>query len=351
MNKSHQQLQQSLQPNQCLLLANIHDIRYLSGFISLVPEEREAFIVVCPNNLYLLYATFTPLPKKNNEFTTLPHTSPLFLKKNIQKILDENTAIEQILIDEPSLFVDEYKVLQEIPNLKLISWKRDTLQKMRAVKNKDEIRLITKASQIATQALNKIHEIISPGISELEIKTALERAMEDLGSEKPAFPTIVAFGPHIALPHHQPTHTKLLNNVPILIDFGVTIGGYRSDMTRTWWIGDKPDQEFNKIESIVHQAYQAAVIKLEKEKKAIANKTLLAKDVDAAARHVIDQAGYGKYFIHTTGHGIGLDIHEPPSLNWRNTQPIEAGMAITIEPGIYLDGKFGYRYENTIIVK
>ena len=117
-------------------------------------------------------------------------------------------------------------------------------------------------------------------------------------------------------------------------------------MTRSFWFGDKPTQEYLKVKKTVHQAYQAALAKLTQP---LTNQ-LQAKDLDQAARSVISLAGYGPKFIHTTGHGLGLDIHEPPSLNWRNDQEIKPGMVITLEPGIYLNGRFGCRHENTILV-
>jgi len=114
-------------------------------------------------------------------------------------------------------------------------------------------------------------------------------------------------------------------------------------MTRTFWFGPNPDSTFTEIKDVVHAAYTAA--------EAIASdQPVTAREVDEAAREVIKKAGYGDEFIHTTGHGLGLEIHEQPSLNWRNTEKIQPNMAITIEPGIYLPGKFGYRYENTLII-
>ena len=134
--------------------------------------------------------------------------------------------------------------------------------------------------------------------------------------------------------------------MPILIDLGATVNGYHGDMSRTVWFGKKPSPEFLKVEEVVKAAYQEAVSALKNRQ----GQQILAKDLDQAARGVITQAGYGKNFIHTTGHGLGLDIHENLSLNWNNEQPILPQMVITIEPGIYLEGKFGYRYENMVVV-
>jgi Xaa-Pro aminopeptidase len=187
-------------------------------------------------------------------------------------------------------------------------------------------------------------------MSELQIARQLEIAMLEAGSTGPAFPTIVAIGEHGALPHHQPTDRVLQPDEPILIDFGATYQGYRSDITRTVWIGDQVSDAFTKYEQLVRQAYTASLALLSHPTESTPFTPPTAGMLDQAARQVIATAGYGAEFIHTTGHGVGLDIHEQPSLYQGQPTPITPGMVITIEPGIYLTGTMGYRYENTILV-
>ncbi len=142
--------------------------------------------------------------------------------------------------------------------------------------------------------------------------------------------------------------------MPVLWDFGATVNGYRSDMSRSFWFGKTPSADFKKVKKLVHQAYEAAVKTLVVGSAGTAPKenssARTAQLVDQAARELITAAGFGAQFIHTTGHGVGLDIHEPPSLNWKSPAPLKPGMVVTVEPGIYLEGNLGYRHENTVIV-
>src|SRR6185369_4782244 len=133
-----------------------------------------------------------------------------------------------------------------------------------------------------------------------------------LGAEGPAFPTIVAFGAHATLPHHQPGATKLTSETSVLIDCGASVEGYNSDITRTVWFGKKTTPDYLKVKDIVDRAYQIGIECL--QQRDLQNKTLTAKDIDVAVRGFISDAGYGNEYIHTTGHGIGLEVHEPPSV-------------------------------------
>ena len=334
-------LQQQLSHNQLVILSNPVDVHYFSGFDILVPEEREAFLLVTPNTIVLQHAFFSPA-EVTLSCQKIIGCQPTKLAETIQNI-GEMESLNEILIDETSLFVYEYKVLQstEIP---LLALDRSLIWNVRMTKDPFEIRLITKAGKIASQAFNRVigknGQKLKPGITEIELKTQLEHKLLELGSEKVAFPTIVAFGSSGALPHHQPTQKKLEKNMPVLIDFGATVDGYRSDMTRSFWFGPNADEKFNQVEKIVHKAYQAATGKLD----------TTAQEIDQTARNLITEAGYGPHFIHTTGHGVGLDIHEQPSLNSQNQTSTQPGMVITIEPGIYLENQFGYRFENTVLI-
>jgi len=183
-----------------------------------------------------------------------------------------------------------------------------------------------------------------------------------------AFPTIVAFGKNGAMPHYQPQNIKLKPETPILIDFGVNFENYYSDMSRTIWFGKQPSAKFLKAEKAVKKAHQQVLAKLTTANLDLKNKKtdlknseenttksttkieLTAKDLDQAARGEIAQRGFADQFIHTTGHGLGLEIHEPPSLSWQDHTPIKPNMVFTIEPGIYFPGEFGYRHEDTVLM-
>lgn len=338
--------QKNINPQEVWLLANPNDIQYLTGFVSLVAEEREALLVVSAKKVYLIHAAFSPVEKQEG----ITYFQGVFVSKlatHFETIFtEEDEAIKTIKLDEENLLVSELRALETFTQkhtVALTAADLKPLEQQRMIKDAQEIAFLQKAGQVAHQAWKDFLPELKPGITEEQARQKLEQLMLKYGSQRPAFPTIIAFGPHSALPHHQPTETVLENNTAVLVDFGATINNYRSDMTRTVWIGNQPSSAFLKIEKLVKTAYEAAF-------KTATQKNVKALEIDTAARNVIKEAGFGSQFIHTTGHGVGLDIHEQPSLNWTNTQPIKTGFAITIEPGIYLEGDFGYRYENTVII-
>lgn len=328
--------------NQALLLTNPNDIFYFSNFNFLVPEEREAFLIITKKTTYLMHASFSPYQKQSG-ITGIKGCSLDKIKDQLQDIYNQE-KITELIIDETSLFVDEYKALKQLSFLKLTGLARQIIWKQRLIKDKNELSHMRKAAQISSQVMKTVLTELEVNMTEKEVADHIEEKMKQAGSQQPAFPTIVAFGSNAALPHHQPTDTKLVAETAILLDFGATVNNYRSDMTRTIWFGKKPSSEFKKVELVVKQAYQAVLDRLS------GDQPVLAKNLDQAARGVITEAGYGERFTHTTGHGVGIDIHENLSLNWKNKQKILPNMVITVEPGIYLENMFGYRYENTILI-
>lgn len=334
-------IQKNLDEHQAILISNPSDIFYLTNFQFLVPQEREALLVVCKKKSYLLYPSFSPIPHDNDlSFLISPHY--LNLTKNLNKIILENN-ITSLQFDPHSLFQIEFQQLKKL-KIKLEKQSINLVENERLIKDDHELMHIKKSCLIAKKTIKRIQKNIRAGITEIELKNLLEQQLRDFVSPHTSFPTIVAFGKNTALPHHQPTHKKLKKEMPILIDFGAKVNGYCSDMTRTFWYGEDPEPEFIKIEKSVKTAYRKVINQLK------TNQKTQAKTLDETARKSIENDGLGQYFIHTTGHGLGLDIHEPPSLNWHNQQLISTGMIITVEPGIYLEGKFGYRHENTILI-
>jgi Xaa-Pro aminopeptidase len=339
------QVRQFLKPNQAILISLPTDVVYFSGFQMLVPEEREGFFVVTPAHSYLIKASFSPSPAEEVS-TILENCRPLALARHLKTIMDKE-QLRTCFYDETNLFVEELRTLKEhLPeNTQLKNFPRDWMWSLRCLKDKYEIASMQKAGQIIAQVFQELPNFFAAGKTELEVRHWIEQRITYLGAESVAFPTIVAFGVGGTSPHYQPGTVALQEETSILIDAGAMVHGYRSDMTRTWWFGEKPDPLFTKIEQLVKKAHDQTL-----ELVAHRSEKITAKSLDTSARSLIEQAGYGHHFIHTTGHGIGLDIHEPPSLSWANDQAILPGMVITIEPGIYLSQKFGYRYENTILV-
>ena len=166
--------------------------------------------------------------------------------------------------------------------------------------------------------------------------------MQAAGATRPSFDLVVAFGANSALPHHEVSTRVLKKNEAVLIDFGCVYDFYCSDITKTFFYG-KPDAEFKKVYSIVESAYKKSVKALKSGVK--------ASFIDKVGRDLITDEGYGQYFTHGTGHGMGLEPHEAPSLYSKSKDILKEGMILTVEPGIYLNGKFGVRIEDTFLVK
>jgi len=212
---------------------------------------------------------------------------------------------------------------------------------LRAVKEGEEVELLRKSCRIAAKAFGLVKPYIKTGCTELSVYRRLEDTMQAMGAKGNSFNLIVGFGPDSAMPHHETSERKLKNNEAVLLDYGCVYEHYCSDITRTYFHG-KPTEEFRKVYSIVAASQKAGL--------AAVRAGVKARDVDAACRNYISDAGYGQYFIHGTGHGIGLEIHEFPRLNTKFEAVLRAGMAVTVEPGIYLHGKFGVRIEDSVLV-
>lgn len=340
------QFQTTLQPTQLALFTRPADIAYFTGFLSLVPEERESYFILTKSKALLLYSAFSPVTTITG-ITYHPHCTPLLLH---QKILEESKAgVTEVLLDTNSMYVNEYQVLETIKQLKLSVLDRQNIWQLRMYKDADEQKRITTAALLSRDVYTFISKELTVGITEKQLAWKIESYIKERGGEL-AFPTIVAYGAHSSLPHHQPLDTPLAAETVVLFDFGAKIEQYCSDMSRTVWFGKKPSAEFSKVKKVVDGAYKTALDFLRKKISQSATTDYTAAQLDIVTRGAIEQAGLGKNFIHTTGHGVGLEIHEPPSLYKHTATVLAAGMALTVEPGVYLPKKFGYRHENTVLL-
>ncbi len=215
------------------------------------------------------------------------------------------------------------------------------VDRLRMVKSDDEIARIRRSVLTNSEAFEKATRSIRAGTRESTIAAELEYQMRRLGAEKAAFETIVAVGSRSALPHAQPTGRKLQNDELLLIDMGACQDGYMSDMTRVLFLG-KPSRRVRSMYNAVLKAQLAAIDAV--------RPGVTAAHVDRAARRVLETEGLGKEFVHSTGHGLGLEIHEGPRLGRRDKTKLQAGMAITIEPGAYVRDFGGIRIEDTVLV-
>jgi Xaa-Pro aminopeptidase len=217
----------------------------------------------------------------------------------------------------------------------------DVVVKIRQKKDAQEISKIARACQIASSAMRYAKSLLKPGVTEEEIVFKIEEYFAK-NRVRPSFPIIVGTGPNSANPHHISGSRKIAVNDTVLIDLGCVYKGYCSDLTRTFFLGKTNDLQ-QKAFTLVKRAHGLALLK--------AGQGVAVWEVDKAARDVISQAGYGDKFIHTTGHGVGIDIHESPRLSAKDDTVLKSGMVVTIEPGIYFAGRFGIRIEDTILIK
>ncbi len=213
------------------------------------------------------------------------------------------------------------------------------VREMREVKGGEELERIREAYRVTEQAIEALMEGFEPG-TEREAAATLEYSMRMHGSDGTPFPTIVAAGTSTATPHH-PTGDREVEG-PLLLDLGARIEGYVSDISRTLHIGE-PDDRYREVYNAVQEAQREAAATLEAG--------VPASDVDDAAREVLEEAGMADSFVHSTGHGVGISVHEAPNLHKEADEELEAGMVVTVEPGVYLEGEFGVRIEDAYIVR
>lgn len=235
----------------------------------------------------------------------------------------------------------ELQLLQRFAPGIQITYAEPVLSALRTVKSASEVAAMQKAVDVAENALKRVTSRIRAGLTEKQVAAMLMQELLLSGGESLSFSPIVATGPNSASPHAMPTDRPLQNGDLLVIDWGVYVDGYPSDLTRTFGVGEVED-EFRRIHDVVRLANESA--------RAAVRPGVTGQEVDRVARDVIEDAGYGEYFIHRTGHGLGLEIHEPPDMSPVNTTSLAVGNVFTIEPGIYLPGRGGVRIEDNMVV-
>ena len=215
------------------------------------------------------------------------------------------------------------------------------IEQARMVKDDEEIACLRSAVNLGSSLFDRALETIRPGVRETEVAAEMEYAARQAGAEAMSFDTIIASGVRSALPHGRASQAAIPAEGFVVCDFGVILAGYCSDMTRTVYVG-RPSEEARGIYQAVQQAQQAAVD--------VVKPGIAAGEVDRAARKSLQNSGLAKYFTHSTGHGVGLEIHEAPRLAAGQTEVLKPGMVITIEPGVYVPGKWGVRIEDMVVV-
>jgi len=320
-----------------LLISLPANITYLTNYIS-----RDSFLLLSKKrNIYLTDFRYTKEARNhlNKSFSVKQTNGALFSSLSSQCF---KLGAQKVGFEEKHLSFFQHERLKEKLDKKIVLVPtKGTVEGLRQLKTPEEMTKITEATRITVSALNFIKNHLSPGKSEIEIAGELQRFIRYNGAAGASFEIIVASGPNSSFPHHISSNRKLRNNEPVLIDIGVDYSGYKSDLTRVFFLG--------KINFLVRKVYE---IVLNAQKKAIGKikPTVKIGEIDRAARQYIAKKGYGECFGHNLGHGIGLEVHEAPNISSQEENELKPGMVFTVEPGIYLPGKFGIRIEDMVKV-
>ncbi|EYD76006.1 Aminopeptidase YpdF (MP-, MA-, MS-, AP-, NP- specific) [Rubellimicrobium mesophilum DSM 19309] len=272
-------------------------------------------------------------------FTWADATGPDAALADLLAACDATRPGLAVAVDEAMRADFALRLLDALPSPRR-SFASDTVGALRLRKDETEIDGLRASARLNDDAARLAFDALEEGMTELDVQAAIHAHYKAHGAT-PEF-TIVGFGANGAFPHHHTGSTRLARDRAVLIDTGCRFQGYPSDMTRCRWFGT-PDPEFTSIIGIVERAVQAAL--------AAARPGVPARDVDHAARRVIEDAGYGDRFLHRTGHGLGIDIHEPPYITSTSDTVLQAGNVFSIEPGIYLEGRFGVRLEDIVVLR
>jgi Xaa-Pro aminopeptidase len=327
-----------------VLVTNLLNVRYLTGFTG-------------SNGALLVRTDGADLFGTDGRYTTQAGTQV----PDVELLIDRGTVpalareavrrgVGRLGYESHDLTVDGLAGLEKVladaadggtvPELASV---RRAVEALRAIKDEHEIESLRRACAVADQALAELaaEGALRPGRTELQVGRELDARMLLLGAEAPSFETIVATGANSAIPHHRPDATVLRDGDFLKLDFGATVDGYHSDMTRTVVLGHEADWQ-REIYELVAASQAAGRAALEVGADVVA--------IDAASRDVIVDAGHGQHFTHGLGHGVGLEIHEAPGIGPLGAGTLAAGMAVTVEPGVYLPGRGGVRIEDTLIV-
>jgi Xaa-Pro aminopeptidase len=327
-----------------ILFSSPKQIVYLTSYGGLSQTERDAFLLTTEKRCYVFTNPLVSgeIKEKIKGIIVIENTRSNPFAKNLADVIKKE-KIEKIGFESNNLTVTEYLTLTENISSRFISI---DLNSIRAIKNENEVQQIKKACDIAKKAYILTRKKIKPGITEKEVADMFEIHILKLGASL-SFPTIVAFGKNAAIPHHHSDETKLKTNEIILMDFGAEYNNYCSDITRTFIIG-KPLPEQRKALEVVQTSQKLAAEFIENSLKE--RKEISAVEVDDIAREYIIKKGYPS-FPHSLGHGIGIEVHEAPSISPASSDKLSEGMVFSLEPGIYIEGKFGVRVEDLYTIQ
>lgn len=320
---------------EALLFFDLKNIRYLCGFTGsdgLLLAERDRMTLLIDGR-YIQQA---------KEEACGVHLFEYRDKNEAIEAVVSDTRAKVVGFESPALDVDTYLILKE--RLKEVDFRpvSGEIRLLRACKDKTEVECIKKAASLSADALSYVLEQIRPDVCEFDLAMELDFQMRRNGASHVSFDTIFASGINSVLPHAKPTNRKIGRGDNLIIDYGAVVDGYHSDETCTLFFGTA-DERQKEIYALVKDAHDMAIASI--------RAGMSCRDIDRIARGYLDERGFGDFFPHATGHGVGLDVHEAPRLAPKSDDVLEEGMVVTVEPGIYLPAAWGVRIEDMVLVK
>ena len=321
----------------CALITSDINRRYFTGM-----KSSAGIVLAFPQKAYLLI-DFRYIEKARATVTNAEVIELKRLFPQISELLTKHEATS-MAIESETMTVKELNTYRHyFKDMKIVS--DDSLSNdisaLRMIKDEEELECIKMAQRIAEMSLEELLPFIKVGRTEREIALELNRLVFKNGAEDLSFETIVLAGANTSMPHGVPSDKKVEDGEFVLMDFGAVYNGYHSDMTRTICVG-KPSEEMERVYNIVLKAQEAGI--------EAARAGIVGSALDKISRDIIEAAGYGECFGHSLGHGVGLEIHEKPNASPNYKLPLNCGSVVTVEPGIYIEGKFGVRIEDFVIL-
>jgi len=318
-----------------LLVTHLPNIRYLSGFTG----SAGVLVVAGGNSILFTDGRYRQQAKDEASTSKVVIANSSALAAAAKWITDRNVRVIGIEADHMTVGLRS-AFRRMLPAGTRLRETRSEVESIRMVKDEEELQRIREAARLGSSLVDTALQAICPGVTEIEVAAEMEYDARQKGAEAMSFDTIVASGVRSTLPHGRASSAHIGRGF-VVLDFGVILAGYCSDKTRTVYVG-KPTARDRQMYEAVREAQQAAIDTV--------RAGITAGEVDSAARSVLRRAKLDKHFTHSTGHGVGLEIHEPPRIGSNQTEALRAGMVITIEPGVYVAGEGGVRIEDMVIV-
>lgn len=317
-----------------IVVSNIKNVRYISGFTG-----DEGMAVITDKSAYLIVdGRFTEQAKDESKIKVVDYAGNFV--KTIGEIL-KNDSAKKCAFEGNTITYSEAEHMKD--TIKFVEWfaLKDVFEKVRMVKDIEEIKTIQKSLKIALDTFEYVKPQIVPGVTEIDIANEIEYRMKKMGASGPSFGTIVASGKRSSLPHGLASNKVIENGDAVVIDMGAVYDGYCSDITRTVFVGGM-SKEQERVYDLVKKAQKFAIDAIEAG--------VSCKDVNEVAVNEFRKNAMDKYFVHSLGHGVGLDVHERPFVAGRSSDVFKPGMVVTVEPGLYLPNQFGVRIEDMVMV-